>query len=177
MTTIIVPWDLATDLGVFQLKDGESTWSRMGAFPHAITTDIKLNGGSGKLVASTWGNGLWETSLPGHCYDGSIESIVNTVTWSTDRELCNNLSIQYGGELTVNCSIIMPFDATITINYGAKLIVDGGNIDNANINTEYGGRVEIINGGVIHQSIGDDLNICDGCTLDISDGEITIVSD
>jgi len=53
-------------------------------------------------------------------------------TWDINMRLYTNVVVQAGVTLTVTCELLMPFDGTITVERGAKLIVDGGTIRRAN---------------------------------------------
>ena len=146
-------------------------WTRMGNIPHAIVTGIELNHRSGKLYASTWGRGIWVTDIEGHCFDGSTQIITTSTTWTTDKELCENLTIQ-SSNLQIQCELIMPFEATITVQNGATLTIDGGSIQNANIVVESGGFLEILNDGFIKLNNSDELDIETGAEFDMDFGNV-----
>jgi len=46
--------------------------------------------------------------------------------------LYTNVVVKAGATLTITCDLLMPFDGTITVERGAKLIVDGGTVRRAN---------------------------------------------
>lgn len=55
---------IATDLGVYILDEGTSTWtSESAGLPNVIVTDIDFNPTLNKIYISTFGRGIWETSL------------------------------------------------------------------------------------------------------------------
>ncbi len=162
---------IATDIGPYYMDYDGTSWSKMGEFPQTITTNLALSKTTGKLFASTWGRGLWETEIPGHCFDGSTTSIWAHTTYSEDIELCENLKI-YAGSLTVEATLIMPFDATITVTSGTTLTVDGGAILNANIIVESGGTLALENGGIIELIEDDELNANSGALLQIDQGVV-----
>lgn len=161
---------LATDIGVYYLKETETIWFRMGDFPHAITTGLELNHSSGKLLASTWGRGLWQTDIEGHCYDGTDLVITNSTTWTSDRELCQNLLVE--SNLVVKCKVTMPFNALISVKNGATLKIDNGLILNSNILVESGGTLQIINNGSVRLNNDDNLNISSGGIFEYEEGSI-----
>lgn len=166
---------IGTDIGVFSKEYTGTSWSRMGNFPHSIATGVKLNHASGKLYASTWGRGLWETEIEGHCFDDADETISSNTTWTTDRELCKNLVIQ-SGTLIIQCSVLMPFEAKITVKSGATLTIDGGDIKNAYISVESGGTLILEDNGIIEQNNDDELEVSLGGVFQNILGEILLIS-
>jgi hypothetical protein len=100
------------------------------------------------------------------CTDLIINS--NT-TWTTPQKPCGNIIVQSGATLTVKNLLYLGANRSITIQPGAKLIVDGGVLTNAcpsalwkgitvlgdlNLppNTLYQGYVQVINGGKIENA-------------------------
>lgn len=53
-------------------------------------------------------------------------------TWDLNMRLYTNVVVKAGATLTLTCDLLMPFDGTITVERGAKLIVDGGTVRRAN---------------------------------------------
>jgi len=96
------------------------------------------------------------------------------VTWCND-EVCNDISILNGGQLTVSGLIEMGFNTQIQIEDGGELVIDAGIINHGNIIVKCGGKLTIINqGSIIQHNIDDKLNILAGGILDISSGSIQI---
>lgn len=59
-------WYLGSDLGVFASTDEGVTWSPAGTgLPNAVVTDLEIKRVRRKLVAGTFGRGVWELDLPG----------------------------------------------------------------------------------------------------------------
>lgn len=55
---------LGTDMGVFYTDSTLSNWQPfMQGLPNVVVTELELNMGSGRLVAGTYGRGLWSTGL------------------------------------------------------------------------------------------------------------------
>lgn len=55
---------VGTDLGVFYSADGSGQWVRFDyGLPNVIVTEMEIHRGAGKLVAGTYGRGIWETPL------------------------------------------------------------------------------------------------------------------
>lgn len=58
---------VATDVGVFLSKDGGNTWANFGAplgLPNVRVTDLQIVPGTRRLVAATFGRGVWRIDLP-----------------------------------------------------------------------------------------------------------------
>lgn len=55
---------VATEMGVY-IKIGSSNWEKLGgdSFPNVIVNDIDINYTANKLVAATFGRGLWEIDI------------------------------------------------------------------------------------------------------------------
>jgi hypothetical protein len=53
-------------------------------------------------------------------------------TWDLNMRLYTNVVVKTGKTLTITCEVLMPYDGTITVERGAKLIVDGGIVRRAN---------------------------------------------
>lgn len=65
---IIDPYSLGvyigTDLGVFYSASGTGDWVRFdNGLPNVIITDMKIHETGGKIVAATYGRGVWESPL------------------------------------------------------------------------------------------------------------------
>ncbi|MEZ4888557.1 MAG: T9SS type A sorting domain-containing protein [Chitinophagales bacterium] len=57
--------------------------------------------------------------------------ITKDETWSFDIRLYRDIIVRSGNTLTVTCSVRLPDNATVVVERGAKLILDGGSITNA----------------------------------------------
>ncbi len=125
---------IGTDAGVYVKNGPSADWEKYGDFPNVIVQDLKINYCAGKLRVATYGRGLWEGDiLP---FETDLPEIViedgEDILWDTDvkRGLRNNIRIEAGGQLTIKGEISMPREGKITINPGAKLIIDGGTLTN-----------------------------------------------
>lgn len=58
--------------------------------------------------------------------------VTGTETWDLNMRVYSNVIVKTGGSLTVTCKLLLPYNGTITVERGAKLIVDGGTITKAN---------------------------------------------
>jgi xyloglucan-specific exo-beta-1,4-glucanase len=55
---------VATDLGVYILNSGATTWNNYSlGLPNVIISDIEFNPALNKAYVSTFGRGIWETNL------------------------------------------------------------------------------------------------------------------
>jgi photosystem II stability/assembly factor-like uncharacterized protein len=95
---------IGTDLGVY-IKDGSNDWiSYNNGLPNVVVTEVEIfynDSGTDKLIAGTYGRGLWETdidaALPVELALFSVNSIKNDqvlLEWETVSEVNN-----YGFEL------------------------------------------------------------------------------
>ncbi len=54
-----------TDVGIYHLAEGSSDWVRLSeGLPNVVVTDLVLHAPSGRLVAATYGRGLYTLDLP-----------------------------------------------------------------------------------------------------------------
>jgi hypothetical protein len=55
---------VGTDLGVFYSADGLGDWKRFdNGLPNVIITEMEIHNSAGKVVAATYGRGVWESPL------------------------------------------------------------------------------------------------------------------
>jgi photosystem II stability/assembly factor-like uncharacterized protein len=55
---------VATDLGIYVLNSGSTSWTNYSlGLPNVIASDIEFNSALNKVYVSTFGRGIWETSL------------------------------------------------------------------------------------------------------------------
>lgn len=58
-------WYLGSDLGIWSSTDDGATWTPAGTgLPNAVVTDLEIKRERRKLVAGTFGRGVWELDLP-----------------------------------------------------------------------------------------------------------------
>jgi photosystem II stability/assembly factor-like uncharacterized protein len=59
-------WYIGTDVGVWSSTDGGTTWLPLDALglPNAVVSDLEISRPERKLVAGTYGRGLWELDIP-----------------------------------------------------------------------------------------------------------------
>ncbi|MEM8909139.1 MAG: right-handed parallel beta-helix repeat-containing protein, partial [Bacteroidota bacterium] len=62
-----------------------------------------------------------------------VDQIVSTdETWDFDRRVYSDVVVEEGATLRITCQLLMPLDASIIVQRGARLIIDGGTITRAN---------------------------------------------
>jgi hypothetical protein len=164
------------DVGLFYKSISDTEWNEAIGFPKILVTDININRSSGDLVVSTYGRGIYRANLGGgYCeYIDNENILINSnTTWDTDMVICKDILIGPGATLTVSSNILLSFLSTITIMSNSSLIVDGGTIENANINAQQSnGHLKIDNGGSIIVNYNDDISIGGNATFEIDSGEI-----
>jgi len=153
--------------GVFFRPDKQSDWLLYKpGLPNTDTrAGIRINYCSGKIVAGTYGRGLWETDLPENLK--SVPVIGKNDHWKGYRIIMQNLTIPTGSTLTISGLVEFAEDNKIIIEPNARLIVDGGTLKNMACYENWGGielvekksfwnwliktkpHLEIINGGNI----------------------------
>ena len=103
-----------------------------------------------------------------------IEQIRNTKIWNTHTDMCGDLYIESGGNLTIKSSAKLQPTRTIYVYNGGKLIIEGGSIDNANVVIYSGGTLEIRNNGKLILGKGDNLTINKGGIYENKFGEVIL---
>jgi hypothetical protein len=77
------------------------------------------------------GQGGFTRTLP--C-ESTLEDIVipngADITWAGPRTLRSSIIIESGGKLTIKCDVGMPTDASIKVEGGGRLYIDGGSVFN-----------------------------------------------
>ena len=59
------PLYLGTDLGVYYRDDSMTSWQPFDAnLPNVSVTDLEINVEDAKLIAATYGRGIWQTNIP-----------------------------------------------------------------------------------------------------------------
>lgn len=99
-------------------------------------------------------------------------TINTSVTYNSNITIARNLEIVNGGILTVTATSTMSGNGKIKVNNGGKLIVDGGTLQNADIEMLSGCQVIIKNNGKINMASGKTFNAPVGAIVDIPYGAI-----
>lgn len=122
----------ATDAGVYYRNDDMDQWE---CFSNNLAktqiTDLSYSYCSNELYASTYGRGVWKTSVNLNLGTSVTEEITANTVWDTDRDLHENILVKSGYELKITSKIDIGSNRKIMIEPGARLIIDGGVLTNA----------------------------------------------
>ena len=95
-------------------------------------------------------------------------------TYSGDKTESSDLIITHWAEANVTGSLCMLGRTTdIYMNYGGSMNIDGGVLANADLHMSSSASLNISNGGKIYMRKGIDFEIPLGCSLEITEGEIS----
>lgn len=120
----------ATDVGVFYYDGQDEEWKCFNKdLPVCVVTRLKIHNCEQKLYASTYGRGAWRADLLRKGTQTISESF--TIAQGETYVAKTNLELEPGVTITVKGELLMPDDATIRVNPGAKVVIQGGRIDNA----------------------------------------------
>ncbi len=120
----------ATDVGVYYRDENMSRWELFGTgLPLTIVADIKISYTRRKIVAGTYGRGLWEADLCMPLTEGDLV-INDTTEWSGKQKVLQDVVINPGAKLIISSTIEMGLDRKIKVLPGAELVIDRGIITN-----------------------------------------------
>lgn len=86
--------------------------------------------------------------------------------------LYDDIIIPNGRTLTISSSVVCIGNASITVQNGGTLVIDGGILANALINLSSSSHVRIVNGGTIYMRKNRYFSAPVGCVVEIENGEI-----
>lgn len=118
-----------TDAGVYRWNKPLQTWECFNnGLPAAIITKLEINNCKGKLLASTFGRGIWEAPLP----QSSDFHITSSQIWDNNyyRSFNSNVVIDPGVTLTIKGTVHFAENVRLVIKPNARVIVDGGRLTN-----------------------------------------------
>ena len=172
---------VATDVGIFRTRvrwhpSGPNSWSKVsGSIPFKVVTDLEKDYYSDRLIAGTYGRGIWIANL---CYDDENPLIIDSDTEISSRreEICSDIIIRNNSTLIISTTVTLSKLGTITIENGSSLIIDGGNLKNGNIIVLNGGNLSVINDGAINLFSGDEVQSELGATMNIDNGSIDLIN-
>jgi len=130
-----------TDVGVFYRDKYSSEWQPFNTgLPICPVINLVINNTTQKIRAGTFGRGLYETNLT--CDYNSNEWVINSnITITNDTAIAQSIRIDSSYTLTVKARLKFPPEGIISVEPGAKLIVDGGTLTNRCYNMWRGVRV------------------------------------
>lgn len=118
----------ATDIGIYKYNASLNEWECFNdGLPVSIINDLEIDYCQGKLYASAFGRGIWESPISE--YEQRIEitnSNNNNGLWENeDREIRNTLVIKSGTQLEMkNCNYRIGVGKSIIVEPGALLILN-----------------------------------------------------
>ncbi len=131
---------IGTDAGIWIKDEGKTHWEKYGKFPNVRITGLKLNYATGKIMAATWGRGVWMGDLlpPSKAYENPY-LISGKAHWHNDTIINSDIIIPDGARLHIDsCVLYMPFNAKITVHPGAQLRINHAKITTQNTTTWQG---------------------------------------
>ncbi|MBL7963078.1 MAG: hypothetical protein JNM31_04450 [Flavobacteriales bacterium] len=122
---------IATDAGVYFKDNAMSCWARYGDVPNIRVVELRINNCTGKLMAATFGRGVWQADLlpMTETYAHTQQIAVNT-TWSGDEFVHGNLRVLGGATLTITGTAYFPKGGRLVVDPGAAVVMDGGTLTN-----------------------------------------------
>lgn len=122
---------IGTDAGVYYKDNSMSTWVKYGNIPNCRVTELKINKCANKIIAATFGRGVWEADLLSSESPSNSLQISSNTTWNDAKSIEQNIHIATGATLTVKNTLYLPNKGKIVVDRGGVLIVDGGKITNS----------------------------------------------
>ncbi len=124
---------VGTDLGIYLYEQSNPVTSKWvcisSGLPLCMVKDLEVNYNSGKIIAGTFGRGIWESDLP----EEDILEISSNILWSENKCVSTPIEIKSGGTLTVKENVFMLPGLKIIVEPGGELVVDGGKITSYNV--------------------------------------------
>lgn len=128
----------ATDVGVYRWSKARQQWECFNNnMPKTIVTGLEFLACSGKIRASTFGRGVWESPIDENVSSltpvGETDEITTNTTWNSSKTISGSIRIRSGATLTISgagTTIYMPSRGKIAVEGEAKLIIDGAKITN-----------------------------------------------
>ncbi len=120
----------ATDAGVYYRDETLNKWEPFGeGLPQTIVADLAISYSRKKIVAGTFGRGLWETDLCLPVTEGEMV-IENNEVWQANRKMLQNVVVAPGAKLTINSNIEVGRGRSVSVMPGGKLSIEGGSLSN-----------------------------------------------
>ena len=119
-----------TDAGVYRWNKALQTWECFNnGLPAAIITKLEINNCKGKLLASTYGRGIWDAPLP----QSTDYHVTTSQTWDENyyRSFNSNVVVDPGVTLTIKGTVQFAEDIRLIIKPNARVVVDGGILTNS----------------------------------------------
>ncbi len=121
---------VAMDVGVYYKNASMTSWvPYYGTLPNAQVNDLDINYCDGKIIAGTYGRGLWESDLAEQ--PNVALQITQNTTWSFHRNLAQDVRVMPGATLTITSTANFAPNTALIIEPGASVVVDGGLLHNS----------------------------------------------
>ncbi len=121
-----------TDAGVFIRTSSMAQWIRLGNnLPLTIVTDIELYKNTPKILAATFGRGLWEADLCNLSKTTNL-NITGNENWSTVKYIDSDVFVKNGATLNITSTVYMYCGCGILVEKGGTLIINGGHVTSEN---------------------------------------------
>jgi len=120
----------ANDAGIYYRDQFMDQWEYFGeGLPLTIVSDIDINYKKKKLVAGTFGRGLWEADL---CLplDDNEQFISGNQTWPAGKNILSDLTLMPGSKLTMSGKVEVGEGRLIKVMPGAQLVLDEATLTN-----------------------------------------------
>lgn len=160
-----------TDVGVyvnFNASNPDSEWQPFNSgLPVCIIADLEANYCVGKLVAATHARGIWDTPFAVPSEFKRIE-IKKDTEWNF-KVLRNDVVVRSGATLILKGEVRIAGGKKITVEKGAKLVLDGAHLSDlcgqpwAGIQTEAGSRGFL---GLFFGKTAGEIELLNGATLE-----------
>ena len=79
----------------------------------------------------------------------STTTISSNTTWNSDTIHCGHIIVTNNATLTISAQLIMNPAAKIIVQNGGTLIVDTGNIVNANVDVQTSAKLQLLHNGTL----------------------------
>lgn len=120
-----------TDVGVFVYNKTATRWECFNQNMVCMITGLEINYCTGKLRASTWGRGLWESDIIRASSMQVPYVIEENTNWNSDLSLYFNVTIKPGATLTISNALVnISPGVRITVERGGRLIIDNSTLTN-----------------------------------------------
>ncbi len=127
------------DDGVYYWWKPTQCWRKMNNhMPNCMVSKLSISYCDGKLLAATYGRGIWQSDLyiPNN-NPGVTDNINANTTWTGDKYIEGSIKVLAGHTLTISgttnnpTTIHLPKYGKIIVEKGAKLIIDGATLTNS----------------------------------------------
>lgn len=130
----------ATDQGVYFRRANSATWLKYGNnLPKSLIGELEINYCRGKLLAATYGRGLWEIDIPDTNNENPLVLKRKTTFSANDGEakvIKRNIRLKRKATLLVDCPVYLPKKAKIIVHKKSQIsltkrgkIINGCNED------------------------------------------------